>query len=226
MRRLFARSRHSIAAAQEPVRPRRKRKGETILANVEPLRVEDVPELAFLIEQVSAAMGFVPNSLLTMARRPEIMRGFTQLVAAVLGPGEIAADLKLLVAHVGSTAAGCRYCQAHTAGAAARLGVEVDKIEAAWHFETDSRFSASERAALRLARDAALVPIATTPEHFSELRRYFSENQIVELVAVIAIFGWLNRWNDTMATQLEDEPKRFACQHLAGRGWQAGKHLP
>jgi uncharacterized peroxidase-related enzyme len=196
------------------------------LANVEPLRVEEVPELASLIEQVSAAMGFVPNSLLTMARRPEIMRGFTQLAAAVLAPGEIAADLKLLVAHVGSTAAGCRYCQAHTAGGAARLGVEVDKIEAACQFETDNRFSASERAALRLARDASLVPIATTPEHFSELRRHFSQNQIVELVAVIALFGWLNRWNETMATQLEDEPMRFAGQHLAGRGWQAGKHLP
>jgi len=194
------------------------------MANVEPLRVEDVPDLAPLIGQISAAMGFVPNSLLTMARRPEIMRGFSQLAGVVLGPGEIKPDLKQLVAHVASTAAGCRYCQAHTAGGAARMGVGADKIEAVWQFETDSRFDAAERATLRLARDAAIVPNATTPGHFRELRKHFNDSQIVELVAVISIFGWLNRWNDTMATQLETEPLQFALEHLEKRGWKAGKH--
>jgi uncharacterized peroxidase-related enzyme len=194
------------------------------MSNVEPLKVQDVPELAPLIEQISAAMGFVPNSLMTMARRPEILRAFTQLAGVLLGPGEIKPELKQLVAHVTSTAAGCRYCQAHTAGGAARLGVAADKIEAVWEFETDSRFNEAERAALRLARDAGLVPNATTPEHFTQLRRHFSESQIIELIAVISMFGWLNRWNDTMATQLEDEPLRFASEHLAKRGWQVGKH--
>jgi uncharacterized peroxidase-related enzyme len=194
------------------------------MSNVEPLKVQDVPELAPLIEQISSAMGFVPNSLMTMARRPEILRAFTQLAGVLLGPGEIKPELKQLVAHVTSTAAGCRYCQAHTAGGAARLGVAADKIEAVWEFETDSRFNEAERAALRLARDAGLVPNATTPEHFTQLRRHFSESQIIELIAVISMFGWLNRWNDTMATQLEDEPLRFASEHLAKRGWQVGKH--
>jgi uncharacterized peroxidase-related enzyme len=195
-----------------------------MMANVDPLRIEDVPELAPLIGQISAAMGFVPNSLLTMARRPEILRGFTQLASAVLGPGQIRADLKQLVAHVASTAAGCRYCQAHTAGGAARFGVSPEKIEAVWKFETHPRFDPAERVALRLARDAALVPNAITQKHFTELRKHFSEDQIVELVSVISIFGWLNRWNDTMATRLEDEPLEFASRHLANRGWQPGKH--
>jgi hypothetical protein len=43
-------------------------------------------------------------------------------------------------------------------------------------------------------------------------------------VAVISLFGWLNRWNDTMATELEDEPLAFASQHLTANGWSAGKH--
>ena len=188
-----------------------------MMANVEPLRVEDAPELASLIGQISGAMGFVQNSLLTMARRPEIARAFIQLAGAVLGPGELGPDFKQLVAYVASTAAGCRYCQAHTAGGAARMGLVADKIEAAWEFETDSRVDAAERAALRQARDAALIPNATTPQHFSDLRRYFSKSQIVELVAVISIFGYLNRWNDTMATQLEAEPLEFASRHLAKR---------
>jgi len=47
----------------------------------------------------------------------------------------------------------------------------------------------------------------------------------VEIVGVIAMFGFLNRWNDTFATPLEDEPLEFGQKHLAAHGWDAGKHL-
>jgi len=47
----------------------------------------------------------------------------------------------------------------------------------------------------------------------------------VELTAAIATFGFLNRWNDTMATELEDEPLEFAGEHLAHHGWERGKHV-
>ena len=68
-----------------------------------------------------------------------------------------------LVAHIASTAAGCRYCQAHTGAHAARAGVAEEKLAAAWEFETSDLFDAAERAALRLARDAAILPNAATP---------------------------------------------------------------
>ncbi len=194
------------------------------MASVEPLKLENLVELRSLIEQIGSAMGFVPNSLLTMARRPDIARAFTQLAGTVLGPGAVAPQLKQLVAHVASTAAGCRYCQAHTASGAARMGVAPGKIEAAWQFENDDRFTSSEKVALRLARDASVVPNAIAAEHFAQLRAHFTDEQIVELVATISLFGWLNRWNDTMATTLEEEPLKFAARHLASSGWRAGKH--
>ena len=68
------------------------------------------------------------------------------------------------------------------------------------------------------------MPSATTEAHFEELRRHFSEQEIVDVVAVIALFGFLNRFNDTMATPLEAEPLTFASNHLASRGWNVGKH--
>jgi hypothetical protein len=40
------------------------------------------------------------------------------------------------------------------------------------------------------------------------------DEQVVEIVGVIAMFGFLNRWNDTLATPLEDEPLEFAEKHL------------
>ena len=56
------------------------------------------------------------------------------------------------------------------------------------------------------------------------LSKHFSERQVIEVVAVISLFGFLNRWNDTMATTLESSPKSFAEGQLASQGWVAGKH--
>lgn len=194
------------------------------MPNVQPLKREDLSEFEPVFQMIEGAMGFVPRSLLTMGRRPDILRGFATLSMGVLGGGTVDRTLKQLVAMIASVSAGCRYCQAHTSGAAARAGAAPEKIEAVYDFETSPLFDDAERAALRLARDAALVPNATTPEHFAALRPHFSEEEIVEIVATISLFGWLNRWNDTMATELEEEPTTFASGALASHGWEAGKH--
>ena len=196
------------------------------MANVNPLSREDLEEFEPFFQAVEASMGFVPNSLPSMAHRPEILRGFAALSGAVLGRGTVDMGLKQMIALMASTSAGCRYCQAHTAATGARRGVDVAKIATVYEFETSDLFSDAERAALRLARDAGISPNATGPEHFEEARRHFNDAQIVEIVSVVSLFGWLNRWNDTMATDLESEPMAFAAKHLAPNGWAPGKHGP
>lgn len=161
-------------------------------------------------------LGFVPNALLTLAKRPAILRALGQLVRAVLREGQLDPPLRMLVAEVASSAAGCQYCQAHAAIGASRFGVGTDKIEAVWDFEHSGVFDDRERAALRLARDAASVPNAVGPEHFKDLSPHFSETEILELVAVVSLFGWFNRWNDTLATELEEPALLFGSRHLAG----------
>jgi uncharacterized peroxidase-related enzyme len=168
--------------------------------------------------------GFVPNSLFTMGHRPEILQAFMMLAGTINGAGTVDPGLKQLVAYVASNAAGCRYCQAHTSAHAAHAGVAVEKIEHAFEFETHPIFSDVERAALRLARDAALQPNLVEAAHFEALGRHFDEGQIVELVAVCALFGFLNRWNDTLSTELEGAPRSFAEKHLESAGWTVGKH--
>jgi uncharacterized peroxidase-related enzyme len=194
------------------------------MSHVPPVPREDLGEFEPFFQMAEASMGFVPRSLYVMGRRPEILRPFSMLAGAVIGPGTVDPGLKQLVAYVASNASGCRYCQAHTSAHAARFGVPPAKIEHAFEFDTQPDFTPAERAALRLARDAAVVPNAVTAGHFAALREHFDEEQIVELVAVVALFGWLNRWNDTFATELEDAPRRFAARHLAGAGWEVGKH--
>ena len=177
-----------------------------------------------VLEAVSSAMGFVPNSMLTMAHWPELVTAFAGLGATVLQSGELEPELKQLIALVASRAHGCQYCQAHTAHSAHARGVSEDKLAAVFEFESSPLFTERERAALRLGWHGALQPNAVAKADVEAAQEHFSERQIVEITAVIALFGFLNRWNDSMATDLEDVPRRFAEESLARSGWQRGKH--
>lgn len=194
------------------------------VANLDPLRREDLPELERLFQHYDDTLSFVPNSLYTMARRPEILEAFSELITKIWRTGTLPIELKPLLAVVSSQAAGCRYCQAHEAVDARERGVDASKIAAVWEFETSPLFSEAERAALRLARDASLQPNLATREHFDDLRAHYTEGEIVEIMAVISLFGFLNRWNDTLATDLEEEPFRFASDTYEAARWHPGKH--
>ena len=194
------------------------------MSRLPPLRREDVPEHEPTFQLVESALGVLPNSTLTMARWPELMEAFARLNQVVMAERTVSGELKQLVAAVVSNAAGCAYCQAHTSHVAQRRGADARKIEALWEYETSPLFSDAERAALRVAQGAGTLPNAVTDDDMTELRRHFSDEQVVEIVAVIANFGFLNRWNDTMATELERSPLQWAREHLAEGGWDAGKH--
>lgn len=194
------------------------------MARIEPIPRDDLPDHEPMFQLVEGVMGFLPSSMRTMARIPALLEAFSNLAATVTMLGTIDPGLSQMIANVASQAAGCRYCQAHTATHATHAGVDVAKIEKLWEFETSDLFSPAERAALRIARDAGTSPNAVTDEEFDDLRAHFTDEQIVQIVATISLFGYLNRWNDTMATTLESVPLAFGREHLAEAGWDAGKH--
>jgi len=190
-----------------------------------PLPPEHSPELKEQFASMERNLGFVPNSILIMQRKPKMAKAFAQMTASIWDPdSKVDRGLKRLIAHVASRAAGCRYCMAHTAGGALHFGVEDQKLAAVWDYRKSPLYSAAERAALDLAVAAASVPNAADDEVFTTMRKYWSDEQIVEIVGVIAMFGFLNRWNDTLATPLEDEPMAVGEKFLARHGWSPGKH--
>jgi uncharacterized peroxidase-related enzyme len=195
------------------------------MANMQPLGRAEHPEFETLFRHYDETLSFVPNSLFTMARRPEILAAFSELITQIWNTGTVPQSLKPLIGIVSSIAAGCRYCQAHEAVDARERGVPDEKIAQIWNFEHSALYDEGERAALRFARDASLVPNEVTPAHFEALRSHWDDGQIVEMLAVVGLFGFLNRWNDTMATTLEDEPAAFAHRHYGDR-WEPGKHTP
>lgn len=177
------------------------------------------------LAMAAAVMGFEANSLKIMAHRPDILRGFLALSAPLLGPdAKLEPGLRQMIAYIASAAAGCNYCQAHTAHGAHERGVATEKIEALWGYETSPLFDAKERAALALAQAAASVPNRATENHFEAAGAYFDAAEMAEIVAVVSLFGFLNRWNDTLATPLEDSPLKFAEAHLTASDWKPERH--
>ena len=196
------------------------------MSRITPKSREELSDLEDVFERAEQALGFVPNSFFLMGRRPEMLRAFSRLSREVLGvPGRVAQDLKWLIAHIASRAAGCQYCMAHTAGSANKVQSNFEeKIDSVFEYERSKLFNDAEKAALTVAQGAGTAPNMVSDADIKNLKNYFDEDQIIEIVGVICLFGWLNRFNDTLATNLEQEPLDFATRHLAASGWQVGKH--
>ena len=86
-------------------------------------------------------------------------------------------------------------------------------------------FSDAEKAALDFATAASTVPNAVTDEVAKNLRSHWDEGEIVEILGVISLFGYLNRWNDSMGTALENAALQSGETYLEKKGWNAGKHV-
>lgn len=194
---------------------------------VEPLPADHDSEVAELARFFEETLGFCPNSVLTMQRRPAIARSFIELNKSVMeNHGRVTSALKRLVGYVSSNATGCRYCQAHTIRAAERYGAEREQLENVWEFRTHPAFSDAERAALEFSIAASQVPNAVDEPVMEALRAHWDDGEIVELLGVIALFGYLNRWNDSMGTVMEPGAVASGEQWLAGPSdWTVGKHV-
>lgn len=115
---------------------------------------------------------------------------------------------------------------AHNAGGSLQQGVPADKLAQVWEFRTSDLFPEAEKVALEYAIASASQPNDVTDELFDRLRQHWDDGQIVEITALVSFFGFMNRWNDSLATPLEDEPAAVAEEHLASQGWELGKHAP
>ena len=162
-----------------------------------------------------------------MAHRAPIARAFTDLNVAVMtdyGSG-VSPEFKRLLGYVSSFASGCLYCQAHMILASERFNASEERLTDVFDFEASPHFTDAEKAALTFAQAATQVPNAVTDEVGTRLRAHWHAGQIVEIMGVVALFGYLNRWNDSMGSALEDLPISKGEQRLAATtGWSVGKH--
>lgn len=192
---------------------------------VNPLAEKGDAEFAELIRFFDETLGFCPNSVKTMYHRPRIAYAFIELNKAVMeNKGRLGSALKRMIGYISSHAAGCRYCQAHTIRAAERYGAEAEKLAHIWDYKTHTAFNEAERAALDFALHSSTIPNAVDDNIAENLRKFWDEGEIVEMMGVVALFGFLNRWNDSMGTEMETGAIASGEKHLQHKGWTPGKH--
>ncbi|WP_179353161.1 carboxymuconolactone decarboxylase family protein [Winogradskyella vidalii] len=195
------------------------------MALVNPLSAEHDLETQELAKFFNETLGFCPNSVLTMQHRPAISMAFINLNKAVMAnEGRVTSALKRMIAWVSSNATGCRYCQAHAIRAAERYGAEQEQLDNIWEYKTHAAFSEAERAALDFSLAASQIPNAVNAEIKERLYQHWDEGEIVEMLGVISLFGYLNRWNDSMGTTMESGAIESGNQFLGKHGFVVGKH--
>lgn len=193
---------------------------------VTPLDASHDPETRELAAFFNETLGFCPNSVLTMQRRPAISKAFINLNKAVMAnEGRVTSALKRMIAWVSSNATGCRYCQAHAIRAAERYGAEQEQLDNIWEYRTHEAFNDAERAALDFSLAASQVPNAVNQDIQDRLHQHWNEGEIVEMLGVISLFGYLNRWNDSMGTIMEQDAINSGNQYLGKHGFEVGKHV-
>lgn len=186
---------------------------------------EPPQEVSNLLDDLEKRRGFLPESMRLMSHRPDVLKAFLNLGAAVMGPSDaVPVSLKRMIAYVTSLSAGCRYCQAHNARLSSLEGVDDEKVAELWLFESSPHFTDAERVALRVALLAGQTPNLVEDQDTAAVVEAYGPQGLAEITAVIAYFGFLNRWNDTLATPLEDAPTLFATETLRPAGWTVGKH--
>jgi uncharacterized peroxidase-related enzyme len=195
------------------------------MALVTPLATDENEEVAELARFFNETLGFCPNSVLTMQRRPAIAKAFINLNMAVMtNDGRVTAEQKRLIGYITSANTGCRYCEAHTILAAERYGGTDERLANIWLFRESEMYSEAEKAAFEFALAASSVPNAVDDTISEELHKYWGEGEIVEILGVISLFGYLNRWNDSMGTTMEEGAVNAGERLLSKSTWTRGKH--
>ena len=190
---------------------------------VKPLNSED-KELKKLIKFYDETLGFCPNSIKTMFIRPQIAYAFINLNKAVMeNKGELSSKIKRLIGYLASTVSGCRYCQAHTIRAAERYGSDDKQLNEIWDFRESSAFTEKEKIAFEFTIASSSIPNQVNDKISYELREHWDDGEIVEMLGVISLFGFLNRWNDSMGTPIEEGALESGNKFI--KNWNPNKHI-
>jgi uncharacterized peroxidase-related enzyme len=173
-------------------------------------RKEVTPDIAALYDKAFTQRGNVPNMFRVMAHRPEIFATMQAHFGAVLNTGTVSTRLKELIIVRTSQVNQTPYCLASHTILARNLGWTDDQLAHLAHWPQREDFTPAEKAALRLAETVTRDAHAVTDQQFAELRGFYSEGEIVELLCAIGLFNYFNRFNNALE-MLPTKPGEGGC---------------
>jgi uncharacterized peroxidase-related enzyme len=174
------------------------------------------PEIVALYDKIFALRGNVPNMFRVMAHRPEIFSTMQAHFAAVLSTGTVPAKLKELMIVRTSQVNETPYCLASHTILAKNLGWTDEQLAHLADWPRREDFTPAEKAALRLAEVVTRDANALTDEQFAELRQFYSEGEIVELLCAIGLFNYFNRFNNALKME-PTKPGEGGCAEPAAK---------
>jgi uncharacterized peroxidase-related enzyme len=173
-----------------------------VMARISRLGRREVSEaVGEIYDRYVRQRGNVPNMFRTVAHRPEILQTMIAHMEAVLNTGTLPTSLKELVIVRTSQMNNCEYCLASHSLLARKLGYSDAQIAALGNFESSDAFSAREKAALRLAERLTRNQGPLDAAELAELKTYFTEGEIVELMTASGLFNYFNRFNNLLAME-------------------------
>lgn len=178
-------------------------------------RSEVTPDIVALFDTVFAQRGNVPNMFRVMAHRPEIFATMQAHFGAVLTTGTVSTKLKELIIVRTSQVNDTPYCLASHTALAKGLGWTEEQLTHLAEWATRNDFTPAEKAALRLAETVTRDARGVTDQQFVELRSFYSEGEIVELLCAIGLFNYFNRFNNALRME-PTLPGEGGCPAPAG----------
>lgn len=166
------------------------------MALVSSIQKENIDEKALPVyERFEEDTGSVPEWAKVMANRPNILKEFTELFKSVMGEGEIEVNLKWKMAYTISHALKCPFCVDVTTKMMIKFGANEQDVE---DIREMRNLSQEEEDILKLAKDITNNANVDDPETFARLKEKMSDSQIVELISVIGLFNYINRFNNAL----------------------------
>jgi uncharacterized peroxidase-related enzyme len=164
------------------------------MALISSLEKDQINEIAKEIyERFEKETGKVPEWAKVMAHRPEILKEFVELFKAIMGQGEIEPLLKWKIALIVSQTLKCPFCVDVSENMLKKLGADEETLKKIKELSTE------EKEILELVKDVTLDGHLDQPELFDMLKEKFNEAQIIEIISVMGLFNYINRFNNTLA---------------------------
>ena len=165
------------------------------------------PELLELIRR-GEALG-VPDALFprVLARVPAYAKALLRALVVSHAEGSVDHRLKEIIRVQLARTAGDPYFAGLRSARAMKDGLDEETDRGgSGRFESDPRFSAAEKWALRYAREMYLNPEKIDAAFYAEGKRHYTEAQIMELGAFIAFHYGMQAFTRTLALHERRDP--------------------
>lgn len=165
------------------------------MALIPSLKKEEVNEsVKYIYNNFEETADSVPEWVQVMAHSPQILEGFTHLFKSVMKEGKVESLLKWKIGYTVSEMLKCPFCVDVTEKMLKKLGIDKEGLE---NIKNKDNISDKEEELLKMVEDITDNGNIDNRDLFDSFISKFDYEEAVEIVSVIGLFNYINRFNNT-----------------------------